>query len=832
MAFKKRGKSNYSRSSSSAQKNYKNENDNLAKITKAPENPLEPATFESLPASIVEAYQRAGWAEVMPVQAHAIPYLLEGRHMMIQSRTGSGKTGAYLLPLVEKIDLALHKAQALVLVPTRELAVQVEKEAKKLFGDSIHTITLYGGVPYHKQLDSLKRGAQLIIGTPGRILDHLQKGTLNLDDICALIFDEADRMLSIGFYPDMKALQEYVPQDKEILVTLFSATYPRNVLTLAEEFLKEPELLSLSQGQVHIANMQHYCVHCSRMEKDRALIRMLEIENPTSSIIFCNTKATVHYITQVLKGFGYNAEELSSELSQARREFVLARLRKGDTRFLVATDVAARGIDVPLLSHVFLYEPPEDKESYIHRAGRTARAGATGTVISLADTMERLEMQKIAKFYDIEMLPYETPKEEDVANVVSQRVVAILEQQKRGLNGLEKERVQRFMELAQELVRGENEENEENLFIFAMLLDEAYQKVLNPKVEEKRSHTRDRGRNRSSSPRSSKQEERTFSSDDTLDSMRDDFQSEMRAKYGNRGPRGRKPFAGREERGSFGNREERKSFASKEYGNRENSEGRERSDRNAPWRHDGRHEGRRDDRRSERFEARERSFENNSSDKDFSSRDNARADRPRERSFNSERSGERNSRDDRGNREGRGERSFGREKGSFNGRGRDSNRRDKSEDAFSLRRSFTSQAKNYSDNDVFFDSDRNERVNRTFARNGQNRSSFKDFAGGNDFAQNGDRVPFKRNDGRRNEDRGDFAPRKSFLPQRHKQNDENFKVFEDENFMRPVRGRGRFGSQSEESSNAFSRGDDSNFKGKKKSASRDKGKKKFHKKGR
>lgn len=560
MAFRKRTK-NFSRSSNNNlyRDNNRNRDGNrhkqekdefLAKISKEPENPLEPATLESLPESIQQAYQRAGWDTIMPVQAHAIPYLLEGRHMMIQSRTGSGKTGGYILPLLEKISLNVRQPQALVLVPTRELAIQVEKEAKKLLGETVHTITLYGGVPYPKQLDALRKGVQLVIGTPGRVLDHLQKGTLSLEALKALIFDEADRMLSIGFYPDMKAIQEHLPENEELLVTLFSATYPQNVLKLAKQFLKDPQLLSLSQGQVHIAEMQHYCVLCKRSEKERNLLRILEIENPSSGIIFCNTKATVHYLTQVIKGFGYNAEEISSELSQARREHVLMRLRKGDTRFLVATDVAARGIDVPNLSHVFLYEPPEDKESYIHKAGRTGRAGATGTVISLVDNMERLELEKIAKFYSIELTPYSAPSESDVAKVVSEKVIALLEQQKRTLNGLENERIERYLTLVEELVNQENASDKENFFLFAMLLDQVYQKALNPAPiyhNEPRNNRRDRNRS------SYELKDKTLTNADTLDSMRANFQSEMKEKYGHR---------------------------------RDHKRDGQRRDRNAPWRHE------------------------------------------------------------------------------------------------------------------------------------------------------------------------------------------------------------------------------------------------------
>lgn len=343
-----------------------------------PENALPRATLETLPETIAAACGRAGWTSLMPVQSLALPYLLEGRDIMVQSRTGSGKTGCYLLPLVPRLDPELHAAQALILVPTRELAVQVEHEARTLFeGTGIRPVAVYGGVGYKKQMDALRDGAQLVVGTPGRVLDHLLRRTLSLDDLDALVFDEADRMLSIGFYPDMKEVQRYLPR-RRIHTSMFSATYPPHVLKLAGEFLTEPSMLSLSQKEVHVAEVQHLFCQSRPMDKDRVLVRLLETENPASAIIFCNTKANVHYITGVLQGFGYNADELSADLSQARREAVLDKIRQGSLQYLVATDVAARGIDIPALSHVFLYEPPEDHESYIHRAGRTGRAGAAG----------------------------------------------------------------------------------------------------------------------------------------------------------------------------------------------------------------------------------------------------------------------------------------------------------------------------------------------------------------------------------------------------------------------------------------------------------------------
>ena len=440
-----------------------------------PENALPEVSLADLPQVLQTACAKAGWNSLMPVQSRALPYLLEGRDLMVQSRTGSGKTGTYLLPLMARLNPAMPAVQALILVPTRELAVQVEQEAKTLFKGSGFTVAaVYGGVGYGKQMDALRQGVSVVVGTPGRVLDHLLRRTLNLDHISALIFDEADRMLSIGFYPDMKEIQRYLPETS-IHAMLFSATYPPHVLKLAGEFLTDPQMLSLSTTQIHVAEVQHLYCECKSMEKDRTLIKILEVENPASAIIFCNTKATVHFVTAVLQGFGFNADELSADLSQSRREDVLSRLRKGTIRFLVATDVAARGIDIPELSHVFLYEPPDDRESYIHRAGRTGRAGAAGVVISLVDIMEKMELQRIAKYFKVPLTQHMAPTDEEVAHAVGMRVTALLEARFRQLNGLERERMKRFEPLVQSIA-----EDPEQRHLLTLLLDDCYQKSLNP----------------------------------------------------------------------------------------------------------------------------------------------------------------------------------------------------------------------------------------------------------------------------------------------------------------------------------------------------------------
>lgn len=440
-----------------------------------PVDALPPVTLAELPQTLQQACTNAGWAALMPVQERSLPYLLQGRDLMVQSRTGSGKTGAYLLPLLERLSPKVHGVQALVLVPTRELASQVEQEARTLFEQSPFTVAaVYGGVGYGKQMDALRQGVTLVVGTPGRVLDHLLRRTLVLDKVRSLIFDEADRMLSIGFYPDMKEIQRYLPNTPRHAM-LFSATYPPHVLRLAGEFLNNPELLSLSTKQVHVAEVQHRFCQCKSMDKDRLLLKILEVENPTSAIIFCNTKATVHFVTAVLQGFGLNADELSADLSQNRREDVLGRLRKGAIRFLVATDVAARGIDIPELSHVILYEPPDDRESYIHRAGRTGRAGAAGVVISLVDVMQKLELLRIAQFFKIPLEEQLPPADEDVTRAVGLRTTALLEARFRQLTGLERERVTRLVPLIEGMAADPEQQG-----LLAMALDDACQRLLFP----------------------------------------------------------------------------------------------------------------------------------------------------------------------------------------------------------------------------------------------------------------------------------------------------------------------------------------------------------------
>jgi ATP-dependent RNA helicase DeaD len=471
----------------------------LEKLETELKNPLPDLTFDQLSKPLKAAAQRANWTELMPVQARTIPYLLAKRDMMVQARTGSGKTGAFLLPMLERLDPKRNECQALILAPTRELAKQVSREAELICGPAgFRTVAVYGGVGYGPQIAGLKGGAQIVVGTPGRVLDHLLKRNFSLDKLKMLIFDEADRMLSMGFYPDMLEMKSFLPK-RSIHTCMFSATFPYSVMRAAQEFIKEPEFITLSSDHIHVTEVEHVYYKVKGMDKDRSLVRLIEVENPENALIFCNTKDRVHYIAVVLQRFGYDADEISSALSQKQREQVLARVREGKLRFLVATDVAARGLDIPELSWVIQYEPPDETENYIHRAGRTGRAGAGGVAVTLINPMEKKQLDRIAHQYEIDIEERTIPSDEDVAAVVAERLTALLEARLRNRDKLQAERSQRFIPLARELA-----EQEEELPIITMLLDDYYQKLLHPTVEKPKREKKSGRKGKSKKRRSGK----------------------------------------------------------------------------------------------------------------------------------------------------------------------------------------------------------------------------------------------------------------------------------------------------------------------------------------
>ncbi len=345
------------------------------------------ADLGDLPKDVLDGIQSLGWTRPTAVQEQVIGRLLASKDLIVQAQTGSGKTGAFGIPVVTLVDPALHAPQALVLVPTRELASQVCNELAQLGKNrGVRALPIYGGVAYGPQTEGLSRGDQIVVGTPGRVQDHLDSGKLKLDQTRIVILDEADEMLSQGFWPDIQKIQRSLPAKRQ--ACLFSATMAERVRSLARAFLREPEMISLSEEDLSPQLIEHQFIQCRQNDKVATLAKLFLLDRPESAIIFCNTKADVHFVATRLKQLGFNASEISGDLSQAAREKALHQLRAGKLQFLVATDVAARGIDISGLPMVVSYATPDSPEVYVHRTGRTGRAGNKGVAVSLVSGLD------------------------------------------------------------------------------------------------------------------------------------------------------------------------------------------------------------------------------------------------------------------------------------------------------------------------------------------------------------------------------------------------------------------------------------------------------------
>jgi len=346
--------------------------------------PEEDVSFASLGLGkdVLAAIDDMGWDEPTPVQARCYPLAIEGKDLIVMTRTGTGKTAAFGIPIVDRLVDDSPGVQALVLAPTRELALQSAREIGRLGAHkSIQTAAVYGGAPMERQVRQLKEGAQIVSGTPGRVLDHLRRGTLDPSGLRVFVLDEADEMLSMGFAKELHAIMELLPKEKQTL--LFSATVEGAVQRIGERHMTDPEFVTLSGDAVGALGVSHFIYLVSGKGRANDLVKIIETENPESAIIFCNRKAETEQVSAVLQQAGYAADWLNGDLPQGEREKVMARTRKSELRFLVATDVAARGIDISHLTHVVNFGLPEHLEQYIHRTGRTGRAGRTGTAISL-----------------------------------------------------------------------------------------------------------------------------------------------------------------------------------------------------------------------------------------------------------------------------------------------------------------------------------------------------------------------------------------------------------------------------------------------------------------
>ncbi len=352
----------------------------------------------------IRALSDMGFEEPTPIQEQSIPLLLEGKDLLGQAQTGTGKTAAFGIPLLENIGNDLRATLAIVLTPTRELCIQVAEELNKLGQFSrARTLPIYGGQDIQRQIRSLQRKPQIIVATPGRLMDHMNRRTIKLADIKMVVLDEADEMLNMGFVEDIEKILSATPESRQTL--LFSATMPRQIQTLAQRFLKDPVLISIKSKEVTVPLIEQYYMELHDRQKFDVFCRLLDIQSPELAIVFGRTKRRVDELTEGLKKRGYSAEGIHGDLTQAKRDSVLRQFREGIIDILVATDVAARGLDVSGVSHVYNFDIPQDPESYVHRVGRTGRAGQTGIAMTFViprelehlHSIERLTKRKIVR---------------------------------------------------------------------------------------------------------------------------------------------------------------------------------------------------------------------------------------------------------------------------------------------------------------------------------------------------------------------------------------------------------------------------------------------------
>ncbi|MFC9983397.1 DEAD/DEAH box helicase [Microbacterium keratanolyticum] len=377
--------------------------------------PVTPG-FEELgiTGSVLKAIRDLGYETPSPIQAATIPTLLSGRDVVGMAQTGTGKTAAFALPVLERLDVSQKTPQALVLAPTRELALQVSEafEAYATHMRGVHLLPVYGGQGYGVQLSALRRGVHVIVGTPGRIMDHLAKGTLDLSELKYLVLDEADEMLKMGFAEDVEQILAQTPVEKQ--VALFSATMPPQIRRLAQQYLRDPEEITIKSKTATNTNITQRYLVVSYAQKVDALTRILEVENFDGMIVFVRTKNETETLAEKLRARGYSAAAINGDVPQVQRERSVNQLKDGKLDILVATDVAARGLDVERISHVVNFDIPTDTESYVHRIGRTGRAGRTGDAISFITPRERYLLKHIEKATRQQPTQMQLPSTEDV----------------------------------------------------------------------------------------------------------------------------------------------------------------------------------------------------------------------------------------------------------------------------------------------------------------------------------------------------------------------------------------------------------------------------------
>lgn len=393
-------------------------------------NRMETIRFDelNLDAKILRAVTDMGFEAASPIQAKAIPLEIEGKDIIGQAQTGTGKTAAFGIPLLQKIDPKNKKLQAVVLCPTRELAIQVADEIRSLakYMHGIKVLPIYGGQEIVKQIRSLKDGVQVIIGTPGRVMDHMRRKTIKFGQVHTVVLDEADEMLNMGFLEDMETILSELPEERQTV--MFSATMPAAIAEIAKKFQKEPEIVKVVKKDLTVPKVTQYYYEVKPKNKIEVMCRLLDMYAPKLSVVFCNTKRQVDELVLALQGRGYFAEGLHGDLKQVQRDRVMNGFRKGRTDILVATDVAARGIDVDDVEAVFNYDIPQDEEYYVHRIGRTGRAGREGKAFSLVVGKEVYKLRDIQRYCKTKIVPQPIPSIDDVTEIKADKILCQAEE--------------------------------------------------------------------------------------------------------------------------------------------------------------------------------------------------------------------------------------------------------------------------------------------------------------------------------------------------------------------------------------------------------------------
>ncbi len=381
--------------------------------------------FEDLGLSkeILKSVEDMGFEEASPIQALAIPHLLAGRDVVGQAQTGTGKTAAFGIPILERVDPRNKAPQALVLCPTRELAIQVAEEMSKLGARKrgIFALPIYGGQPIERQFRALAKGAQVIVGTPGRVMDHMERGTLKFDQVVISVLDEADEMLDMGFRDDIEAILEQTTENCQTV--FFSATMPSAIMELAKRFLDNPEILKITQKILTVPTIEQVYYEVRPHQKLDALCRLLDSQGFRKALVFCSTKRSVDEVSMHLQTRGYQADGLHGNLAQPQRDRVMGRFRTGGIEILVATDVAARGIDVDDVDAVVNYDIPNDVENYVHRIGRTGRAGKAGNAFTFVTAREHYKLRDIIRYTKARIVQNQLPTLRDVTNIKTTRLL-------------------------------------------------------------------------------------------------------------------------------------------------------------------------------------------------------------------------------------------------------------------------------------------------------------------------------------------------------------------------------------------------------------------------